>query len=294
MNFRKNGILLILASDFFFGFLAISVKWANHLGYSALETAFFRFLFALTGVGLIVVTRLGGLAIVNRKAVFWRGFFGGWSVFFFFVTLQYTTAAKATLFNYTYSIWANVFDVAFLKRKPPKGFILSLLLALLGTWLVLGVQWGRWEWGDLPGMLSGMAAGAAVLAVKEARRTDNALTVFTSFSLFGFLIAGFFLLAGVFWTGLDWMGWKAVDGKGWEALVVMGLIAMAAQLLFTQGYGYASLAVGTLLSLLVPVLTAFFGWALLGESLTSHFMLGTILILTACALIGKSEEAIEV
>ncbi len=160
----------------------------------------------------------------------------------------------------------------------------------MGIWLVLGARWGRWEWGDLPGVLSGMTAGAAVLAPKEARRTDNALTVFASFSLFGFLISGFFLLAGPWMGKASWMAWRGLEAPGSAVLLAMGLTAMTAQLLFTQGYGYASLAAGTLLSLLVPVVTAFFGWVLLGESLTPPFMLGTALVLAACALLGLSEN----
>ena len=138
MKLLKNGIFLILLSDFFFGFLPIPVKWANHLGYPALEVIFFRFGFALSGVGILVLSGLGHFKLVNTRAVFWRGFFGGWSVFFFFLTLQFSTAAKATLFNYTYSIWANIFDVLFFRRKPPKGFALSLLIALGG----IGWCWG--------------------------------------------------------------------------------------------------------------------------------------------------------
>ena len=120
-----------------------------------------------------------------------------------------------------------------------------------------------------------MAGGAAVLATKEARRTDNALSVFTSFSLFGFLISGMILLVNPAPSGATWIGWKTLDGHGWMILLIMGLVAMTAQLLFTQGYGYTSLATGTLLSLLVPVVTAFLGWLLLKESLTPHFMIGT-------------------
>jgi drug/metabolite transporter (DMT)-like permease len=162
-------------------------------------------------------------------------------------------------------------------------------LAAAGVWLVLGIQWSSFQWGDLTGILSGVTGGAAVLSVKEARRTDNALTVFGSFSLFGFLFSAAALGIG-FWTPLSRAGeWNSLGPQGWGILCLMGFSAMTAQLLFTQGYGHTSLTMGSLLSLLVPVLAAFWGWMLLGEPLTPHFILGTLFVLTACALLAKKE-----
>jgi drug/metabolite transporter (DMT)-like permease len=290
MNLGKNGIFFILLSDLFFGFLPISVKWANHQGYPALQTTFFRFGFALAGILLLSALGWQKIRVVGRKAFFWRGFFGGWTVFFFFITLQSTTAAKATLFNYTYSIWANVFDVMVFRRKPPKLFWPSLLMAAVGAWLVLGIQWTGFQWGDATGILSGMTGGAAVLAIKEARRTDNALSVFSSFSIFGFAIAGVFLWWGPALGMESLAAWHPLDGRGWITLLCMALVGMLAQILFTHGYGYTSLAAGALLSLLVPVFTALFGLVLLDEALTPHFILGTLLILGACGLLVRPEE----
>ncbi len=245
MSFRKNGILFILLSDLFFGFLPICVKWANHQGYPALQATFFRFGFALAGILFLVALGWQKILVVNRKALFWRGFFGGWSVFFFFITLQTTTAAKATLFNYTYSIWANVFDTVVFRRRPPKHFWPTLLMAAVGVWLVLGIHWTGFKWGDATGILSGVMSGAAVLSIKEARRTDNALSVFTSFSFFGFITAGLFLWWGPA-LGMDVLAaWHALDCRGWITLLCMGMIGMSAQVLFTHGYGYTSLAVGS-------------------------------------------------
>ncbi len=291
MNLRKNGIFFILLSDLFFGFLPITVKWANHQGYSALQTTFFRFGFALMGILLLAALGWQKIRVVSAKALFWRGFFGGWTVFFFFITQQSTTAAKATLFNYTYSIWANVFDVLVFQRRPPKLFWSALLMAAAGAWLVLGIRWTGFQWGDGTGILSGMTGGAAVLAIKEARRTDNALSVFGSFSFFGFVIAGLFLWWGTT-PGNEFADRLAFprSGRGWTTLLCMAAVGMLAQVFFTHGYGYTSLAAGALLSLLVPVFTALFGLTLLGEALTPHFILGTLLILGACGLLVFPSE----
>jgi len=134
-----------------------------------------------------------------------------------------------------------------------------------------------------------------VVAIKEARRTDNALTIFTSFTLFGFLFAGAFLALAAAAPGMsasvESLGhWNPIAGQGWILLSVMGFFAMSAQLLLTQSMGFLTLPMGTLLSLLVPIGAAFFGLLILGESLTPHFLLGTLLVLSACAWLGWSES----
>lgn len=289
MQWRRNGLLLILISDVLFGLLPITVKWANQLGYAASQVAFFRFAIALAGIAVLAAMGWQKLKPVHHQALFWRGFFGGLTVVLYFITLQLTTAAKATLLNYTFSIWANVFDVLVFKRKPPRGFTLSILLAFAGAWLVLDVHWNGFVWGDLCGVLSGMMGGAAVLAIKEARRKDNALTTFCSFSLFGFITAGLMLVLGPHLGMAHMSGWTPLDGKGWLVLLIMGLLAMIAQLFYTHGYGFTRLADGALLSLLVPVLAGLFAVLFLKETLAPHFILGTVMILTGCGLLSREE-----
>jgi drug/metabolite transporter (DMT)-like permease len=290
MQWRRNGILFILISNIFFGFLPITVKWANQAGYAAFQVSLFRFIVALAGIALLASLRWQKIKPVNRPALFCRGFFGGATVLLYFIALQLTTAAKATLLNYTFSIWANVFDVLIFRRKPPRTFIPAILLAFCGTWLVLDVHWDRFVWGDLCGVFSGMTGGAALLAVKECRRTDNALTTFSSFSLFGLLIAALMLLFASPLGMSQFGAWTPVDEKGWLILAAMGLVAMVAQLFYTHAYGFARLADGALLSLLVPVLTGFFAMLFLQETLAPHFILGTLLILAGCGLLSWEES----
>jgi drug/metabolite transporter (DMT)-like permease len=292
MNLRKNGVFLMLVGNLFFALIPITVKWANQLGYSTAQAIFFRFAFATAGILFLTVLGWQKLNPVNYQALLWRGFFGGSSVFFYFLALHWTTASKGTVLNYTYSIWANIYAVLYLKHKAPKGFAFLLLMAMVGVWLVLDVHFGKFNWGDLAGVLSGAVAGAATVATKEARRTDNALTVFGSFTFFGLFIAVAMLLSRPYLGAFDphLTQWTPLTFRGLFILLGMGATSMAAQMFFTEGYGYASLATGTLLSLMVPVLTAFFGIFILNETLTPHFISGTILVLTACGIFGWNEN----
>jgi drug/metabolite transporter (DMT)-like permease len=293
MPWRRNGLLLMLASNVLFGLLPITVKWANHDGFGAVEVTFFRFCVSLLGVAILAVVGRQKLQVTKVEPLLWRGFFGGLAVLIYFVTLELTTAAKATLLHYTYTIWANVYAVALGRNRPPRGFGGILALALVGLWLVLGVRLDRLVWGDAVGVLSGMTGGAAVLAIKEARRTENAVSTFGIFALSGWLFAGLALLAGPAAALPALSRWTPIGPRGFAILLAMGVISTAGQLLFTQGYGYTSLAMGTILSLLVPVLAALFGWLLLDEALTPGLLSGTALVLAACWLLNRREGELE-
>ncbi|HXL72776.1 MAG TPA: DMT family transporter [bacterium] len=286
MNARTKNIYLLIVSNIFYGFLPVTVKLANGLHYSAIEEAFFRFSFAVLGVAILWAAGLQSISLVNWQALFWRGFFGGLSIFGYFIALQTTSSGKGTLLNYTYILWTNVFAVLFFAHKPPKHFFWYLLLAALGIELVLDVQWNHLNLGDLAGLFSGITGGAAVLAIQRSRRTDTALSVFTSFTLFGFVLSG----AALLWGGTigspvnNLNQWTAPDFQGFFILLGVGASAMIAQMLFSEAIGHISLALGTLLTLSVPVLAALFGWSFLKEPLTPHFVTGMILVLIACGM----------
>ena len=121
MKLKKNGLFLLCLSNLFFGFLPGTVKWADQMNCSAVQVTFFRFAFATLGILALAALGWQSLRVVNPKALFWRGLFGGATVFFYFLALHLTSVAKGTLLNYTYAIWANVFSVLFLGRKVPRG-----------------------------------------------------------------------------------------------------------------------------------------------------------------------------
>jgi drug/metabolite transporter (DMT)-like permease len=296
MNTRTKNIYLLIISNVFYGLLPVTVKFANGLHYSAVEEALFRFVFAVLGVLILWVVGFQSISLVNLQALFWRGFFGSLSIIGYFVALQTTSSGKGTLLNYTCILWTNVFAILFFGQKPTKHFFWYLLLAAVGIELVLDVQWNNLNLGDLAGLFSGITGGAAVLAIQRSRRTDTALSVFGSFTLFGFLLSGAALLwGGSVGSSMNYLSqWTTPDFQGFSILLGVGASAMIAQMLFSEAIGHISLALGTLLTLSVPVLAALFGCAFLKEPLTPHFVTGMVLVLVACGMmIWREEQAVD-
>jgi drug/metabolite transporter (DMT)-like permease len=136
-----------------------------------------------------------------------------------------------------------------------------------------------------------MLGGAAIYSLKNLRRNTNALSIFASFSVFGAVFA----LA----PPLDRLrrprrrpDWLLPPATAWPPCSPSAIAGMAGQMFFTHGYGYTSIALGTLMSLSVPAIAAVGGWAFLREPLTKNFLLGAVMIMTACGIL-QYREAVE-
>jgi drug/metabolite transporter (DMT)-like permease len=266
------------------GLLPVLVRLAAASGWSGTASVVARFSLGCAFIVAWVLFGQRSLVSANRWALFWRGVLGGAAVLTYFIAVELTSAATGTLLNYTHSIWANVFSAVFLGRRVSKTFWALLLVASAGMWLVLDPSLSGFSLGELVGVASGVFGGAAVLTIKELRKTDEAVTILASFSLFGLLV------------GLTFLPFESApfpmttDGRGLLALLGIGVFSFFGQLLYNHGFRETSVQLGTVMSLCVPVIAAASGWLVLGEALTLRFALGAGLVLTACALTAYVEQ----
>lgn len=284
-----HGPVAMMVANLFLASVPILVRYAGRWDIPSSEIAFIRFAMGTAAVAAVVGLGFSRLELHQRRGLLARGILGGLSATFYFYAVQSTSAGKGALLNCTYSLWANVFAVFILRESPPKGFWTLLAVACAGLWLVLDPDFQTVNWGDALGLASGITGGAAVFSLKQLRRNTNSLSIFASFAFFG-----------LFFSLVPLLSFKASGGTGgfWvmppaaalPALIGVGVAGMAGQMFFTYGYGYTSIALGTLMALSVPALAALGGRVFLGEPLTPHFVLGGALILTACGILQYRES----
>jgi drug/metabolite transporter (DMT)-like permease len=292
------------------GLQPLPVRALAERGVSAPWVVVGRFAFSLAVIVLLCLLRRRGLRTGNPRVLLWRGIFGGVAVLLYFTAVQLAGVGPATVLNYTYPLWANVLAVLFLGQRVPRVFWLLLGLAIFGVWLIVdpgaaaapptgGVSAtqgaagaARMQWGRMAGLSSAVAAGAAVLCIKRLRETDESLTIITSFSVVGLVLAlpvtwlARYAPEGVFGpaaqAGAAEAAWlPSLGPAAWLLLVAVGALAFGGHLFFTRGYKHTSVPVGTSLSLTTPVIAAAAGALLLREPLGVHFAAGTALVLAA-------------
>ena len=247
------------------------------------------------GVGLLPCLlvpryRRAAMRFDRLDLLFYRGFFGGVAVMMYFLAIEHTTAGIATLLNYTAPIWSGLFSIAFIGERISARVLIPLPIALAGIFLVVnagGLGLGKWE---IVGLCSAVCSGAAVTAMRAARRGENSWSVYASFCLLGFLVN----------APLALRSWKTPAGSEWLSLAATSLFAMGAQLLLTFSLRWVDAMTVGVISQLAVLLSMSLGAVFLQERITSTGAVGSALTIagvvgvTYVTSLGKQSAATEV
>ena len=275
------------------GIQPVFLKLALERGFTTPESVALRFAISL---GLVVPVALWSRqSLRTQQPVVWlmRGILGGLAVLLYFESVRLVGAGLGTLLNYTYPVWANLLSFL-IGERPSRMIWLALPLAILGTVLVVAPHGpGGVGRGEIAGLTSAALGGAAIVCIKRLRRTDGELTIISSFSTVGLLLA----LPALPWFAGGDAGQSAaearpVDGLTWCFAILVGLLSFYGHLYFTRGYKETTIQLGTVLSLIVPALAATLGWLVLGEHLPASALAGAGLIGLAVILIALREHMV--
>jgi drug/metabolite transporter (DMT)-like permease len=268
-----RGMLLFVASSSLFGVMAFIAKLAS-ARIPGSEVAMIRFAVGFVPILLIPAIRRKSFEWTRLDLLFYRGFFGGTAVLFYFLAIAHIPVGIATLLNYLSPVFAGIYAAAFAGEPLRARIVLPLCVTLTGVWLVVTagahgpsfLGFGKWE---LVGLLSAVCSGAAVTAIRVARRTENSWAIFSSFSLFGLIVTAPFAL---------W-GWVAPTPYEWLLLVLVGVVSIAAQMLMTHAFRWVQTLIAGVISQMGVVVAMLLGTFFLAERLTPRSLLGTVVTL---------------
>lgn len=267
----RHGTWVIVLSSVFFSAMAVL---ARHLSKQlpAFELSFIRF-----AVGTVLMTglflwRRTPPDLTHSKKLLLRGLFGTGAVLTYFVAIQRLGSGPATVLNYCSPIYAALFASIFLDERPTNRMRAGLALATVGAVLV-SVATGEFSQplhpglGGLAGLASGIFGGAAITVIRSLRSDTNAPTVFLAFSSVGLLIS----------APLALPNWVPLEGTLLPLALLMGLLSVGGQLLFTWGMGFTTATSGSATTQLVPVLAWFLGVTILSEPVLPLSAMGALL-----------------
>jgi drug/metabolite transporter (DMT)-like permease len=257
-----------------FAFMGVATKIAAGQ-FSGAQVSGARFAFMLVPLLAVPTLRRKATTFARGDLLLYRGLFGGAAALLYFLAIQHIPIGLATLLNFTSPVFSVLFAALFLGEALDRRLLWPLVVVLLGVTLAAGADagalttlaFGRWE---LAALGSAVLGGAAVTAVRAARRTESSWSIFGSFSLFGLLAAAPFALAGPR---------VALTTSSGLWLVAVGASSIAAQLLMTFAYRWVTnLQAGIILQLTVILSLGAGGW-LLGERLTALQTAGSAITL---------------
>jgi len=256
-----------------FAVMALAAKLAS-ADLSGGQVAFLRFSFMMLPV--LAVPSLAKKAVTFQRLdiLFYRGVFGGIAVLLYFLAIEHIPVGIATLLNYSSPIFSVAFAALFLGERADRRLVWPLAAAVGGVLLVVfgkgsegGFHLGVWE---AVGLGSSILSGAAVTAIRAARRTEGSWSIYASLTLFGLLATAPFGIAG----------FRPPTPREWLLLATVGVTSVAAQLLMTYAYRWVTNLQAGVMTQLTVVLSMLFGAVLLGDRLAPLQLLGSALTLS--------------
>jgi drug/metabolite transporter (DMT)-like permease len=281
------GILLVAISATSFGIMPVFARIAYAAGTSTYTLLFLRFLIgAIFMLTLIFVKHLSlpsGKEIIAFLMLGGIGYTG--QSFCYFTALNYTTAGTVSLLLYTYPALVTVGSVLFLKEKLTGQKILSLVLALVGAFIIIG--------GDFQANLTGilLSTGAALIYTAYILVSSRVVKEGMGIQSSAFIMIGAAFVFGMMniFTGFT----PPAQMTGYVAVILTALISTVLALwTFFAGMEKTGPSTASLISTLEPVVTVLASAFILSEKLMVNIIIGGCLIITALlvTLIHKKES----
>ncbi len=250
------------------------------------EKAFFRMIFGVVVIIVLMALRVVRLEIGNPRLLFLRGFFGALVVVLYFHALDNTSLARATFFFYTYMAWGAVFSHFFLSEPLGRKRFPWVILTYVGALLMLMARenTGNVTWhGDLAGILSGLFAGIAAVVMRALHRSDSTWMIFFSMGVISSIMSG---SIAVFVEG-----YVPPAPFEWVVLTCIGLTGTVAHLALTIAFKHLDVpTVGALENLAAP-LTAVTAFLVFAEPMGRLAMAGALLLLAGSVLLAATSRA---
>ncbi len=287
MNNNK-AILQLIGATVLWGFGFVATVWAIH-SYTPTEALTYRFLLAyLLGI-LVQILWNRSIPIISKKdfiSSLPAGVLLGLMQLTQAIGLRTTTATKSGFITSLYVILVPLIGALFLKKKStPRTYFLAIL-ALGGTYMLMGANIEDLKVGDLWTFLGAIIVAIHIIYIgKISKFVENAFRFNTYQSFWAFLTMSPLLLLQDRVT-LVTSDWISITG----VLCLCFGSSMVAFFLQIKAQKYLSNTTTTMLSLLESPIAAAFGFLLLGETLKASQVFGAMIILGTSVIYVLSDS----
>ena len=256
------------------------------------EAVFFRSLFALPILVLWLTLRgqfPAALKANDRMGHVWRGMMGTFAMGSGFLAIGLLPLPDVVAIGYAAPLLVTMLAAMFLGEKIRLVRFSALLLGMLGVLVILSPRLmifsaeeaSRLQTiGALVALMGAMFAALAQVFARKLVATESTGSIVFYFSITSSCLA---LLTAPF-------GWKVPTGYELILLVSAGLLGGVGQILLTESYRYAEVAVIAPFEYCSIVLALLIGYFIFDELPTKLMMLGVVLIISAGIIIIERER----
>lgn len=284
-----RGTAFVLISAVSYGFMPIFARFAYESGFGVPELLLLRFALAFVVMGSFLRVTRKGLS-TTKKQLFFLLALGGIGYFvlssLYYVSLLYISVPVQALIFYTYPVFVTTGSLALGWEKASVPLASSLLLALMGLYLVVNPIINIVIIGFL--LALGAAITYTIYILASTRALKGLSGEVASFHVIGAAALSFLIFDSL--TGSVHIAWN-YESWVWPILIaiVSTAIAMTA---FFQGIKLIGPSTASVLSLTEPITSVIAASILFNELLNMYQWIGGLLILlaTIIAAISKAKE----
>ncbi|MEG2544486.1 MAG: DMT family transporter [Longicatena sp.] len=283
-----KGIICTIFSALLFGITPILASWIYHYGASSITVVFFRSLFVIPILFLIMKSKHIPLTIskhdlTNTAIVALFG--SGLTTILLFTSYQYIAVGTATTLHFLYPIFVAIFCYFVYQEKLSKSKVFALSLALLGTLCFFDFHTSNNYIGLMLAIGSAVAYAFYMVQLEKTRLTHlNAFKVsfyMAIFTLCETIVYHLFIPTISFVFPLEAYG----------LLILLAIVSSFLAVVFLQiGIKELGSSTASLFCLFEPITSIIAGYIFLQESIGISKIIGCFMILSSLILITLAEK----
>ena len=273
---KSKGILCILFAAFGFSLMSFFVRISGDI--PTMEKAFFRNAVAIIA-SLILLIRSGEKIRIKKGCmgdIFLRCVFGTSGLIANFYAIDKLNIADANMLNKLSPFFAILISIPILKEKPKKIDILAVLVAFLGSMLIIRPSGSNIQLVPaLIGLYGGFGAGAAYVFVRKlGKKGERTPIIVLCFSVFSTAVTIPFIA----------VNFIPLNPMQLICLVMAGLSATIGQFGITSAYKYAPAKEISVFDYTQVIFAAILGMLFLGELPQAMSFIGYVIIIGVAVL----------
>lgn len=277
------GAINIIGASLMFAILGALVRLAS----SELPNeiiVFFRNIFALLFLMPILLHHRIGASIRPGRSMarlhLFRTVTGLAAMYCYFYSLAHMKLAEAVLLSYTSPLFIPVIASVWLREPMGPRVLRAVLLGFAGVMLILKPGLGIFQPVSLIALLAAVLASLAMVSIRRMSSSEPPARIVFYYSLLSTLFSG---------IPLPW-AWQMPGAHVFVVLLLMGLVAVAAQMLMTRGYSLAPAGVVVPFMYGTVVFAALIGWVFWDESIDLLTAAGALLVCSAGAVSTRAKD----
>lgn len=276
----------------------------NYVAIIATEISVWQFLTvrAIMAVPLIGVLSMLGLGTMRPQrlwAVAVRSVLVSVGLMLYFGSLAFMPIAQSLAGLFTSPIFVLLMTVVVLKQKIGPWRVLAVAVGFAGILLVLGLQQGAPGWVMLMPVAGGFFYAMGSLTTRILCADESTISMLAGIMSMQWLIGVIALITLNIWSpavpegadGFLLRGWVWPITSVFPYIVLQAFISVFGVFLLIRAYQWGEASQVSVLEYSIMIFGPFFGWLLMGQSITSTMIAGIALIIVAGGIIAvRSKE----